>query len=364
MERIETQKKWSNVVFGILFLISLLLFGRIMLPFLMPVLLGGFLVVLFLPLYDRLARFTGNRRALASGITTLSVLLLIVVPLSLIAFFIGREVVTVVEQGREALENPVLRSDLMEKLPSIARSYILPGAEAQRSESAMVAAVTGSATLLRDILSTGTSLLVDVFLMAVAMYYFFIDGRRLYREATRLLPIERRYIDAFAKEFKDVAYAIVYGNTLTAIIQGALGLVGLLIAGVPHAPVWALGMVIVALIPFGGTALVWLPVSVVLLLSGRIAEGVFLLAWGGLVVSTADNFIRPKLCGSRMTMHPLLVFLSMFGGLAVFGMMGLLVGPLIAAMFMAMVRIYRRDFLAPAREAVDRLAQTARTAGT
>ncbi|MGZ3459446.1 MAG: AI-2E family transporter, partial [Archangium sp.] len=85
--------------------------------------------------------------------------------------------------------------------------------------------------------------------------------------------------------------------------------------------------------------------GVVLLLSGRVNEGVFLLAWGAFVVGTLDNLIRPKLCGSRMTLHPLLVFLSMFGGLAVFGMMGLLVGPLIASIFMAMVRIYRRDFL-------------------
>jgi predicted PurR-regulated permease PerM len=82
-----------------------------------------------------------------------------------------------------------------------------------------------------------------------------------------------------------------------------------------------------------------------LLVAGKVNEGVFLLAWGAFVVSSIDNVLRPKLCGSRMALHPLLVFLSMFGGLAVFGMMGLLVGPLIASLFMAMVRIYRRDFL-------------------
>ena len=78
---------------------------------------------------------------------------------------------------------------------------------------------------------------------------------------------------------------------------------------------------------------------------GETSEAIFLATWGALVVGTVDNFIRPRLCGSRMALHPLLVFLSMFGGVAVFGMMGLLVGPLIASLFMAMVRIYRRDFL-------------------
>jgi predicted PurR-regulated permease PerM len=94
-----------------------------------------------------------------------------------------------------------------------------------------------------------------------------------------------------------------------------------------------------------GTGLVWVPISALLILSGKVGEGLFLMAWGALVVGTVDNFIRPRLCGSRMTLHPLLVFLSMFGGVAVFGMMVMLVGPLIASLFMAMVRIYRRDFL-------------------
>jgi predicted PurR-regulated permease PerM len=122
-------------------------------------------------------------------------------------------------------------------------------------------------------------------------------------------------------------------------------MVGLMLAKVPHAGVWGAAMVLVALVPVGGTALVWGPIGVVLLMAGKVNEGVFLLAWGAFVVGSIDNVIRPRLCGSRMALHPLLVFLSMFGGLAVFGMMGLLVGPLIASIFMAMVRIYRRDFL-------------------
>jgi len=159
------------------------------------------------------------------------------------------------------------------------------------------------------------------------------------------VPLDKRYIQAFAQEFTDVAHAIVYGNTITAFVQGAMGMVGLMLAKVPHAGVWGAAMVLVSLVPVGGTALVWGPIGAVLVMTGKVNEGVFLLAWGAFVVGSIDNVIRPKLCGSRMALHPLLVFLSMFGGLAVFGMMGLLVGPLIASLFMAMVRIYRRDFL-------------------
>ena len=205
--------------------------------------------------------------------------------------------------------------------------------------------MSGSAGVVRDVLGAGTELAIDVFLMTVSMYYFFLDGRRIYSETARAIPLERRYLDAFAKEFKDVAWAIMYGNTLTAVLQGLLGLIGLTIAGAPQPAVWAMAMVVFAIIPIGGTALVWVPLSAALVIGGRHAEGLFLFGWGALVVSTVDNVVRPRLCGHRMTLHPLLVFLSMFGGLAVFGVMGLLIGPLIAAIFMAMVRIYRRDFL-------------------
>lgn len=342
---VEAQKKWSNWVFGALFAVALLLFGWILLPFVIPVLLGGFLVVLFSPVQEWLRRKLG-RRVLAAGLSTLAVLILIVVPLSVVIFFVGREVLDAFEAARAALEGPGLRSYLSAKLPAgIQRIALHAIGTDSAGEHAVVAAVSGGAALLRQVLDAGAGLAVDVFLMAVSTYYFFLDGRRLYADGARLVPIERRYVDDFAKEFKDVAYAILYGNSATALIQGALGLIGLLVAGVPHPVVWAAAMTAAALIPVGGTAIVWLPLSAVLLLLGKVPQGLFLLAWGALVVSTVDNLVRPKICGSRMALHPLLVFLSMFGGLAVFGLMGLLIGPLIACISMAMVRIYRRDFL-------------------
>ncbi len=351
----ELQKKWSNVVFGVLFFGALLLFGRIMAPFVMPVLLGGFLTVLFMGLNDRLVRLTGGRRAVAAATSTLAVLALLVVPLGVLVYFVGRELMFVADGLRDAIADPHVRAELARRLPASLERVVLTDVSTERN--ALLSAMAGSAAFARDLLGRGTELAIDVFLMSVSMYYFFIDGRRLWTEGARLIPLESRYTAAFAKEFRDVAYAIVYGNTLTALIQGAAGLVGLWFAGVPHPVMWALVMAVVALVPVGGTALVWVPISGVLLLTGKVAEGLFLLAWGGLVVGTLDNFIRPRLCGSRMALHPLMVFLSMFGGLAVFGMMGLLVGPLIASLFMAMVRIYRRDFLGRASAKVQSMVE-------
>ncbi len=338
-------KRWSNLIFAGLFALALILFSRILLPFLMPVLLGGFLVVLSRPLQDVLFR-TRLRRcpSLCAGLSTLAVFLLILVPLSAVGWLVAREVLGLMEHAQELLDR-VEQQQLAASLPRGLRRYVPANLQGSQAEQALVGAMANGASVLKDLLGAGTALILDLFLMMVAMYYFFLDGRRLWAEVTLLIPLDKRYIRAFAQEFTDVAHAIVYGNTITALVQGALGVGGLLLAKVPHAGVWGAAMVLMAMVPVGGTALVWGPIGVVLLMAGKVNEGVFLLAWGAFVVGSVDNVMRPKLCGSRMALHPLMVFLSMFGGLAVFGMMGLLVGPLIASLFMAMVRIYRRDFL-------------------
>ncbi len=342
---VADSRRWSNIVFAGLFALALILFSRILLPFLMPVLLGGFLVVLFLPVQDYLCQKLQGRKSLAAGLSTLTVFLLILAPLALVGWMVARELLQFVGQAEELLEQVDLRHQMASSLPRGVARYIHFDPESAETERALMTAVTGGAALLKDVVSAGAELVINMFLMTVAMYYFFLDGRRLVAEVMRLIPLDRRYFEAFSREFTDVAYAIVYGNTVTALIQGAVGFVGLLIAGVPHAGVWGAAMVLVALVPVGGTALVWGPIGMVLLATNQVNQGIFLLAWGAFLVGSIDNVIRPKLCGARMALHPLLVFLSMFGGLAVFGMMGLLVGPLIASIFMAMVRIYRRDFL-------------------
>jgi predicted PurR-regulated permease PerM len=339
-------KRWSNLIFAGLFALALILFSRILLPFLMPVLLGGFLVVLFRPLQDVLFRTRLRASpALCAGLSTLAVFLLILVPMALVGWLVAREVLGMLEHSQELLDHVDLRQQLVASLPRGLRRFASAIPRGSETEQALVGAMAGGSSIARELLGAGTALVVDLFLMAVAMYYFFLDGRRLWFEATQLIPLDKRYIQAFAQEFTDVAHAVVYGNTITAFVQGGLGTVGLMLARVPHAGVWGAAMVLVAMVPVGGTALIWGPIGAVLVMAGKVNEGVFLLAWGAFVVSSIDNVLRPKLCGSRMALHPLLVFLSMFGGLAVFGMMGLLVGPLIASLFMAMVRIYRRDFL-------------------
>lgn len=337
-------KRLSNLIFAGLFGISLVLFYRIILPFLMPVLLAAFLAVLFQPVHRFALGRLGLRRSMAAGLCTALVVAAILVPLVVVGFFVARELLGVAAAIQSFLEKADLQAEMLAQIPPGLRRYVHVD-PAQGLEKAVMSLIAGSAGLLSDLLSTGTELLVDAFLMTVAMYYFFLDGQRLVAEGARLLPIDPRYFRAFVKEFQDVAHAMIYGNTLTAVLQGVTGLVGFLIAGVPNAALWSSAMVLVAFLPVGGTLLVWGPIGVSLIVGHHLPQGLFVLGWGAFMVGALDNMIRPRICGTKMTLHPLLVFLSMFGGISVFGMMGLLVGPLIASLFMAMVRIYRQDFL-------------------
>lgn len=341
----EAARKWSNIVFAGLFALSILFFLRIIWPFVLPVLMGAFIAVLFMPMHDWLCRKLDGRPGLCAGLATTGVFLLILVPLAVLAYFLAKEMLGAVDFVRAMLDKTDLRQELARQLPVGIRRYIPLYKLNQQTGDAVMAAMGSSAAFVTNLLSEGTEFAIDLFLIVVAIYYFFLDGRRLVREGMKLIPLDSRYSEAFITEFKDVTYAIMWGNTLTAVVQGAIGTVGLFIAGVPSPLIWGAAMVVVAMIPVGGTALVWVPVSVGLLLTHHVNEGLFLLAWGAFLVSTIDNVVRPRLAGSRMKMHPLLVFLSMFGGLAVVGVMGLVVGPLVAAIVMSMVRIYRRDFL-------------------
>jgi predicted PurR-regulated permease PerM len=341
---VRRRRQTSNWIFLGLFGAALLLFVRIVLSFVMPVLLGAFLVVLFLPVHAFLQRRV--TRPWAAALTTAFVILALLLPLAVLGYVVATEVGSASAAGRALLGQPHFARELVGRLPGIwGRAALYVDPTGQKMDAALIGLLGQSGRLVALLLRASTELAADIFLMAVAMYYLFLDGRRLFVELARTIPLEPRYLNDFAREFQDVAHAMLYGTTLTALLQGMTGYLGLLLARAPHAHLFAMLMVVAAFIPAGGTALVWVPVALYLLATQHLGAGLFLLFWGVVMVGLMDNFVRPKLCGARLALHPLLVFLSMFGGFAVFGVMGILVGPLVASLFMAMVRIYRRDFL-------------------
>lgn len=340
------RKGWAQRAFGLSFVLSMVLLGRILWPFAMPVLLGGVLAACFAPVQEQLGRRLRIRGSVRAAASTALVFLAFCVPIVGLGTFVVHQLLDWVESAGALLTRADLSELVRAKVPA-ALAGAVPRLDEALGRSELLSALSSGASVLSGLLTAGGSLALDLLLTVVAMYYFFLDGRRLVGELGRLLPLEARDFAAFVSELQNGVRAILYGSLLTSAAQGVAGFFGVWLAGVPRPAVWAVAMAAMAPVPLVGTALVWAPLGLMLISTGKVWEGGFLLLWGAVVVSGLDNLLRPRLCAARMAVHPLLIFLSTFGGLAVFGTMGLLIGPLVAALFMAMVRIYRRDFLEP-----------------
>lgn len=339
--------RWSTWAFIFAFAVTLVLFVVVVWPFLIPVVVGAFVVVLFDSPHEALVEKLHGRRGLASLLSTIAVFLLILVPLGGVVFVLVEQAIELAGSLKEFLGPGGLSALLGGQIPEPLRPLVERleglgvGAELQKALASIGKYLAG---LVGGIVTTASAVFINGFLMVVSMYYFFLDGRRILGELSRATPMDVRYEDEFFQEFRDVAQTMVFVNVVTAVVQGLLGGIGFVIVQLPTPLVWAVLMSFLSLVPILGTGLVWAPAGVILLLSGRTVAGIFMLAWGFLVVGSVDNLLRPILAKGRIRLHPLLVFVTIFGGLAVFGAVGVVLGPLIGSLFTAMVRIWKRDF--------------------
>lgn len=194
------------------------------------------------------------------------------------------------------------------------------------------------------------SIALNLFIVFFTTFYLLRDGHALIEKLKRLLPVNKKHQDHITEQLGEATYALVYGSLIIAIIQGALGAVGLWIAGIGSPILWGVVMAILALVPFLGTALIWGPAGAYLIISGvntgetmLIYKGVGLLIYGALIVASADNILKPKIIGDRAGIHPVLVIVGVMGGLATFGIVGFVIGPLVIALLQSMLAIYETE---------------------
>src|SRR5438128_1458387 len=164
--------------------------------------------------------------------------------------------------------------------------------------------------------------------MFSVMYYGFVEGETFVTRIRQLLPLEPSLKDSLFYELRTITQAVLYGQVMTAVVQGSLGALGLLVFGVPNWLFWGAIMIIIGFLPLVGTALVWGPAAVALILDGATARGIGLLIYGAAIVMNVDNVLRPRLMSGRTKVHPAFILIGVLGGLKVFGFVGLLVGPL------------------------------------
>jgi predicted PurR-regulated permease PerM len=183
---------------------------------------------------------------------------------------------------------------------------------------------------------------VGLFLLAVALYYFFLDGHRWRERFVRLVPLPAEVTQTFFDRFHRVSVAVLVGNFGTALAQALAATLGYFLFGAPVPLVWGAATLFAALIPVVGPALVWLPVALAVGVDRGWLRGGGLALYGLVVISTIDNVVRPLLTKRGLQLHPLLVFIAVFGGVISFGLAGLFVGPLVIALVVSVLEVYER----------------------
>ena len=194
------------------------------------------------------------------------------------------------------------------------------------------------------------SILVGFVLVIFVTFYLFLDGDRFLAELRRLSPMDDSYDQEIIDEFSRTVKLTFKGSLVIALVQGALGATGFLVCGIDSWALWGVVMAISSLIPAVGTALIWIPAVVVLALQARYGAAGFLLLWGVIPIGLSDNLLRPYLMKGETNIHPLLIFFSVIGGIAYFGFLGIVLGPLVLSLLIYVLRIYRR-FISPSRAA-------------
>jgi predicted PurR-regulated permease PerM len=195
---------------------------------------------------------------------------------------------------------------------------------------------------VRTFLTTSVWTALQILLMLFTLFFFFRDRQLVLQKVRSLVPLADQEADEVFQRVGDTIHASIYGTLFVALIQGTLGGLMFWWLGLPTPVLWGVVMSLLAVIPYLGAFVIWLPVALFLALEGDYGRAAILFAWGAIVVSLIDNLLYPILVGQRMRLHTLPVFFSILGGLTVFGMAGLVLGPVVLALTLALMEIWRR----------------------
>ena len=337
----QRQIRWWALL--IVTAIALYLCWLMIKPFLGVLMWAAVLVIVFYPIHRRLVQRT-NRPALSALLSCVLVILTILVPVSLVTVAVVSELSGAVQNVQAAINyvlNPT--SPVTGRLLAWASRFIdvqrlLSGEYLAEQLGGMSGGLAGR-TL--GVIGGVIGAIVQMFFVIFTMYYLFRDGDRIFDTIKNALPLNEDQSLAIMERATEVVGASVYGVLAIAVIQGTLGGLAFWVLGVPSAIVWGVVMTFLSMIPMLGAFLVWVPAAIYLALTGHYVKAIFLVVWGTLVIGMIDNFLRPKLVGGRTRLHELLIFFAVLGGLQVFGVLGIVLGPVVLALAMSLLEVFR-----------------------
>jgi predicted PurR-regulated permease PerM len=332
MRQIMTRIVSFAIVLGLVVLFGLLSL-QVMAAFLLPLLLAGMLVVIFSPLHRAIQKRFRGPQWVAAGLTTIAVLVIVLVPLGVLVVRAGSDAMTLLRTPDGLRLDPTVLEGLVANVNETTGLELTPddvNRELRKIAEEWIGPVVARAPakLLK--------LLVGLIVTIVAFFYFLADGPRMLAAVTRLIPLDIRHQWRLLEEFEEVSRAVVTATLLAAAVQATLGGIGYAVAGLDNVFLLTLLTFVLSMVPVLGAASVWGAASLYLLFFVKntwAAAG--LAAWGLLVVSTIDNVIKPLVLQGQSKLHPLLALLSVLGGVAALGPIGIFVGPIAVAFLQA-----------------------------
>jgi predicted PurR-regulated permease PerM len=317
-------------------------------PFLTAIIAAAILAVIFQRPYKYLLRVTRDRRSLSAILATILVVLVILIPFMLVGGLIFSEIAGLVKAvSSESSQYTVKINNFIKfftSLPLIQSFNVETFLEQEEVVNSVKKVSQATLSILQRTYQGVIHYVFTFFIMLFTLYYLFIDGGRVVQKIISLSPLRDKHEKLLIEKFVSTSRATIKGTLVVGVIQGILGGIAFAIVGIPSPVIWAVIMTIFSIIPVAGSGFVWVPVGTVMLVTGNIWGGIFILAFGILVIANIDNVLRPKLVGKDTAMHPLIVFFSTLGGMALIGISGFIIGPIIAAFFLTLWEIYSAEF--------------------
>lgn len=339
----------ANAFFFTLLVIASIAFVALLAPFFEPILWAIALAVLFQPLQRRLLIKCKQRINLAAFTTLLIICTTVIVPAIFLSIAVSKEGITLyqaISSGEIDLSGPI--NWVQKTLPAVKEYGEGLGVnldELQQKVSS--SALQSSQWFASHVISFGQNTLrftILFFLMLYLLFFFLRDGKKIIDLIVRVLPLGDEREHFLLSKFAEVSRATIKGTLVVGIVQGTLGGIMFAILGIQSAIFWAVVMTILSIIPAVGSALIWIPAAIYLIANGMLIKGIILIVFGALVIGMVDNILRPMLVGRDTKMPDYLILLSTLGGLAMIGISGFVLGPIIAAFFLAIWVMFEQEY--------------------
>ncbi|MDP2684418.1 MAG: AI-2E family transporter [bacterium] len=331
-----------SIIFFSLTIILLITFLYLVRPFLYSIFWAAIIAVLFQPIHKFVNKYI-DIPSISSLICVILVIVMIFLPLFLLS-------VVLIQQSVDLYisfaENNTIISNVQGIANWLQKTSVAPYIQSlsdQWTQYAVTAAKTVSIFLfenIKNLTQNSVKFIIMLLIMLYTLFYFFKDGKKIANYLLYISPIGNKYEAMFYEKFRNTAVSTLKTTLIIGGLQGGMG--GLLFwaTGIKGAFIWGVIMVALSLIPALGSFIIWFPAAIIMLATGNIWQGVLILIIGTFLISTIDNLLRPILVSKGTEMHPLIVLFTTLGGIIFFGISGFIIGPIVAALFLAVMSIY------------------------